>query len=187
MDLSINARLAGGAIAQGGISTGRTLSDTCELRRNLPETAPLNPYCRTVTPYLTQVKLLGAYTIPRVDVQVSATFQSIPGPQLAANVNFPSAAPSRPRLAGRCPETSAIAQINVVEPGSTYGDRLNQIDFRVGKLLRFGGTRTAVSVDLYNALNSDAILTENSNFAVWRQPLSVLSARLLKISVNFDF
>ena len=76
----------------GGISTGRTVSDTCELRRNLPETAPLNPYCRQVTPYLTQVKLLGAYTIPRVDVQVSATFQSVPGPQLAANINFPSAA-----------------------------------------------------------------------------------------------
>ena len=68
-----------------------------------------------------------------------------------------------------------------------YGDRLNQTDFRAGKVLRFGDTRTIVSVDLYNVFNSDAILTENSNFAVWRQPLSVLSARLLKFSVNFDF
>ena len=187
VDLSINARLAGGAIAQGGISTGRTISDTCELRRSLPETAPLNPYCRTVTPYLTQVKLLGAYTIPRADVQVSATFQSIPGPQLAANVNFASATAIAPSLGRPLSGNQAVAQINVVEPGSMYGDRLNQVDFRVGKLLRYGGTRTAVSVDLYNALNSDAILTENSNFAVWRQPLSVLSARLLKFSVNFDF
>ena len=46
------------------------------------------------------------------------------------------------------------------------GDRLNQTDFRAGKVLRFGDTRTIVSVDLYNVFNSDAILTENSNFAV---------------------
>ena len=81
----------------------------------------------------------------------------------------------------------AVAQVNVVESGSRYGDRLNQLDFRLGKLLRFGGTRTTLNFDLYNALNSDAVLTENSNFAVWRQPLSVLSARLMKLGVTFDF
>jgi hypothetical protein len=37
------------------------------------------------TPFLTQVKLLGAYTIPRVDIQISGTFQSVPGPPIAAN------------------------------------------------------------------------------------------------------
>ena len=35
--------------------------------------------------FLTQVKLLGTYTIPKVDVLVSATFQSLPGPQVTAN------------------------------------------------------------------------------------------------------
>ena len=45
-----------------------------------------------------------------------------------------------------------------------YGDRLNQLDFRVAKILRFGGTRTMVGVDLYNALNSSAILTYNNAF-----------------------
>ena len=186
VDFSINARLPRGTVVQGGISTGRTIDDSCELRRNLPETAPLNAFCRIVTPYLTQVKLLGSYTIPVVGVQASATFQSIPGPQLAANVNYPSAVIAlslgRP-LSGNV----AVAQVNVVEPGSRYGDRLNQLDFRLGKLLRFGGTRTTLNFDLYNALNSDAVLTENSNFAVWRQPLSVLSARLMKLGVTFDF
>ena len=28
-----------------------------------------------------------------------------------------------------------------------YADRLNQLDFRVGKLLRFGGTRAAIKCD----------------------------------------
>ena len=65
--------------------------------------------------------------------------------------------------------------------------RANQLDFRVGKIFRFNGRRAAVNVDLFNALNANPVLTENSNFAVWRQPLSILNARLVKFSVNVDF
>ena len=46
-----------------------------------------------------------------------------------------------------------------------YGDRINQLDFRVAKILRFGGTRTMLGVDLYNALNSSAILTYNAAYS----------------------
>ena len=35
-------------------------------------------FCNTSTLWLTQVKLLGAYTLP-YGIQVSGTFQSIPG------------------------------------------------------------------------------------------------------------
>ena len=38
--------------------------------------------------------------------------------------------------------------INLVAPGSMYGDRLTQLDFRVAKILRFNRTRTTVGVDL---------------------------------------
>ena len=65
VDVNVTSRLRGGVLAQGGISTGRTLTDSCEIRAAVPETTVLNPYCRVETPYLTQVKLLGAYTIPR--------------------------------------------------------------------------------------------------------------------------
>jgi hypothetical protein len=186
VDVSLNARLGGGLIAQGGISTGRTQTDNCEIRAKLPELNVLNPYCHVETPYLTQLKMLGAYTVPRIDIQASATFQSIPGPQLAANVVYASAAiaPSLGRpLSGNAPN----AQVNVVAPGTLYGDRLNQLDFRVGKIFRFGERRASVNIDLFNALNANAVLTENSAFAVWRQPLSILNARLIKFSANVDF
>jgi hypothetical protein len=36
-----------------------------------------------------------------------------------------------------------------------YGDRLNEVDFRIAKLLRFGRTRTNVGVGIYNLFNAN--------------------------------
>jgi hypothetical protein len=80
-----------------------------------------------------------------------------------------------------------VAQVNVIAPGEEYGDRLNQLDLRIGKLLRFGRSKTALNVDIYNIFNNNAALTENTSFAAFRQPLLVLNPRLVKFSVNFDF
>ena len=56
--LAVNARLRNGIVVQGGVDTGKTTRDTCEIRAKLPEIAPVNPYCHTEQP-LTQFKLLG--------------------------------------------------------------------------------------------------------------------------------
>ena len=75
----------------------------------------------------------------------------------------------------------------MIEPGTLYGDRLNQLDLRLSKLLPFGAYRTRVNADLYNALNGAPVIQENSNFAVWRTPLVVQQARVAKLSVQVDF
>jgi len=77
--------------------------------------------------------------------------------------------------------------VNIVDPGTMYGDRLNQLDLRVSKLLNWGRRRTAVNVDIYNALNSNAVQTESSVYATWRRPQSILVPRFAKISAQFDF
>ena len=79
--------------------------------------------------------------------------------------------------------------VNILAPGQ-YGDRINQLDFRVGKILKFGRTRTLVSADLYNALNSSAVLTYNNAYVpngTWLQPQTVLTARLIKIAAELTF
>jgi len=194
VDVSFNARLRQGLIVQGGFSTGRTSLDVCEIRAQLPELsvgAPFavnqtNPQCHIDSIFLTQVKLLGTYTVPRIDVQVAATFQSLPGPHVLANYVATNAI-IQPSLGRPLSGGAANATINVIEPGQTYGDRLNQLDLRFAKILRFGRTRTAINLDLYNALNANPVLTQNNNFAAWQVPLSILDARLLKISGQFDF
>ena len=45
-------------------------------------------------------------------------------------------------------------------------------------------------VDLYNALNDGAILTYNNTFVpggTWLQPLTVVTARMIRFTAEFDF
>jgi hypothetical protein len=77
--------------------------------------------------------------------------------------------------------------VNLVEPRTLYGDRINQLDLRIGKIVRFGRTRATASVDLYNALNSNAVLALNNEFAAWQAPQSILNARFAKVVLRFDF
>jgi hypothetical protein len=44
-------------------------------------------YCHLASGFLTQFSGLGTYLVPKVDVEVSTTFRSNPGVQLAANYN----------------------------------------------------------------------------------------------------
>jgi len=44
-----------------------------------------------------------------------------------------------------------------------------------------------VSVDVYNALNSNARITINQAYAAYPRPTEILNARLVKFSINYDF
>jgi hypothetical protein len=189
VEVNFTARIRNGLTFQGGTSTGRRMDDTCEIRTALPETALLDPYCHTEPPFLTDFKGLGSYTIPRIDVQVSGTFQSLPGDALEANYNVPSET-ARLSLGRPLSGNVQFANINLVEPGDVIGDRINQLDFRVGKVFRFGGKRAQIALDLYNALNGNPVESYNQAFiagGAWLVPTGILTARFAKVTAQFDF
>ncbi len=195
VDFSANARLQNGVILQGGISTGRTTSDNCDVIGNdqgavfggaAPGAGPSLRGCHVQAAFLTQVKLLGTYLVPVIDMNLAATVQSTPGPVLAANRQFTNAEiiPSLGRpLSAQAPN----ATINMLLPGDMYGDRVNQFDLRFGKTFRFGGRRASVNLDVYNLFNANPVMQENAAYAVWRTPQRIMDARLFKISGQFDF
>jgi hypothetical protein len=82
---------------------------------------------------------------------------------------------------------AANATVNLVAPGSIHGDRLQQVDVSVAKILRFGRTRTTAKVDVFNVLNDNAVLTENASYARFRSPTSILQARFVKLGFQIDF
>jgi len=170
---------------QGGTSTGRAVTDTCDVTPKLD--SPSQRFCRVVAPFATQFKGLMSYTIPKITVQVSSTIQSLPGASLAANLVVPTAEVAqtlgRP-LSGR----AASVTVNLIAPQTVFCDRINQVDFRVAKLLRFGHTRAQVGVDIFNALNSNVPQGYLQTFGpTWLRPTSVMDARFARISGQIDF
>jgi hypothetical protein len=193
--VNINARPRNGLTLQGGVNAGKTVTDSCEIRDQLPELTvvgvigPTNPYCHSDPGLVTRLSGLAAYTIPKVDVLISGTFRSDPGLPLAANwaASNQFVQPALGRLiSGSLPTLT----INLVAPGDVWGDRVNELDLRIAKILRFGRTRTNVGFDLYNVLNSSAVLSYNQNFVPnvsWLRPTLLLTSRFAKISATIDF
>jgi hypothetical protein len=185
-DVTVQARLANGLTMQGGTSTGRTVQDECGARAEVPEESPTNPYCRQVEPFLTQFKGLASYLVPRLDVQLSATFSTRPGVSLSANQIYTSSQVQD--SLGRPLAVVPNVTVNLLAPNTMFGDRIDQLDVRIGKLLRIGRTRATVSVDIVNALNSNDNLGYSPTFsATWPAPTSVLTARLFRVSAGLDF
>src|SRR5688572_26862270 len=92
VDLTLTARLRAGMTVQGGISTGKRLTDSCDIVDDVPESALLTgSYCRQSENFLTDGKLIWTYAIPKIDVSVSGLFISRPGPQISANRVVPNA------------------------------------------------------------------------------------------------
>ena len=208
VDGTLTLRFAPDMVVSAGVAVGQTAADNCHVRDVLPELStsvtgtsafgaglngsavtPISPYCRVDYGVLTQLRGFATYTIPAIDVQVSAVFQSKPGAQLAANYAVPSAA-VRASLGRDLSGGVANVTVNLVTPGTLYGDRINQVDVRIGKSLRLSGTRLRIGVDVYNVLNANAVLSYDPTFipgGPWPQPLGILTPRFLKVGADLDF
>jgi len=179
-------------VLQGGFNTAKTDTDNCALRQALPESDSLNPWCNQSTGFVTRFTALGTYMVPRVEVQVAATVRSDQGGDLAATWAAPNSATVglNRAFAGIAGNTVTV---NLIEPGTLYGDRVNQIDLRLAKILRFGRTRTNVGFDISNLTNAAPVLAYSQTFVLnqavstWLRPTSVLQARFVKFSAQIDF
>jgi hypothetical protein len=204
LDVTLDARLHNDSvIVMGGLTTGRKATNNCDVVTKIPEVLTVagirqpREFCDLQTPFLTQIKGLASYTVPRVNLQFSGTFQSKPtvgqnfpsiaSESLAANwvVSSAQVTPSLGRgLAGGIPVTT----INIVKPGVLYGDRLNQFDVRVAKIVRWEQRRISVSVDVYNVFNTSVADSYQQTFGTsWLTPLTIIPARFARIGAQFDF
>jgi hypothetical protein len=185
IDLTISARKDKLLLA-GGTGSGKTHTVNCETFDS-----PDVRFCDNSTPMLTQLKLLGSYTLP-YELQLSGTFQSIPGPALAANWSISSAiANAGPQPLGRN-LSAGTATVSLMEPNTVFGDRLNQFDLRFARLFRQNRYRFQAMVDIYNVFNAASVLAYNTTFSTaatseWLHPTDVLQGRLVKIGGQFTF
>jgi hypothetical protein len=164
-------------------------------------------FCHRESGWQTNVKGLATYNVPKVDVLVSGTFRSLPyagnefpsvqsqslgGQVLAFNIPGFLVDPNL-KLNRPFGSTQGIEFLNLVEPGKLYGDRLNAVDLRFGKILKYNTTRTQVTLDVYNLFNSNTTEVYQRSYSApgagstFLNPLSIMSARFFKITAQFDF
>ncbi|MEQ1758068.1 MAG: carboxypeptidase regulatory-like domain-containing protein [Vicinamibacterales bacterium] len=201
VDLGINARLQNGLVLNGGVSTGRTMTDNCDIVSKLPEmldigaTAAQNlpagkrsdTFCHNEEPWLTQIKAFGTYTLPKLDVQISGTFRNVNGVSVLPVITANTAALGANSTLGRAPTGTTSLNLQLLEPNQDYLDRRNELDMRFGKVIRFGRARSTISWDVFNLINNNAVITANQAAASYLRPTEILNARVMKFTVAFDF
>jgi hypothetical protein len=210
VEMSVNARVRDGLTLQGGFTTGGGTRDFCDVAAAVPEIYTqtgswlLNQQasaCRVEEPWLWAWRGLTTYIVPKIDVQVSAIMRSQPNlvatndpasNGLAQNANYFQtnaavlAALGRPIAGGATTVTLDLAKL-----GEVYPDRLNTVDMRFTKILRFGRLRTNVGVDLYNLFNANTGTSFNQNFgtdgSTWLRPNAILNPRYVRFNATVDF
>jgi hypothetical protein len=130
-------------------------------------------------PFRSDFKLAGSYSVVW-DAQVGVAFSSYAGLPLAVNW----AVPANLFPGGR---TQSVT-VNLIPPGSQYLDRWNQLDLSFRKVFSIGRYRIDGALDMFNALNSNVVLSQNQNFgSTLGQPQAVLQGRLLRLSSQIKF
>ena len=203
VDIGVTGRFGDGGTLRGGVSMGRTETDNCDVLAGNPQiggsefggadTRTFNgeSFCNTVNSNQGQVKLAGAYPFP-YGIEVSGTYQNLPGLQIAA---FRAISDDEALGLGR--DITDNDNVSIMKPFSEWGERINQVDLRLGKRFNIGGVSIKGQFDIYNLMNSGIILRENSTYPeagdagteddVWRNPVDILGGRLMKFGVLVEY
>jgi hypothetical protein len=197
-DLGFTSRVRGGNLF-GGTSIGRQTLVNCEFedpnQRRFCDQRDLG------IPYLVQFKLAGMYPLP-YGVQISGTWQGYPGVPTGTNrqdasevdtttgrildpslnVNYIVDRTIVPNL------TQTSVTIPLIEPGSKYLDRWNQIDVRLTRRFQIRNLDVQGQFDIFNVLNSNSVLGEIENFGpTLGRPTAILQGRLFAVGAQLNF
>jgi len=138
-----------------------------------------------------QYKMIVSYDVPWQGLRLSSNFQSLPGPGLQGGVIYSSADVTTALDRGL--SGGGNKTVNVINPNTVFGDRLNQLDLRFSKIFKVReGSAVDANFDIYNSFNSDAVLSQTTTYSgvnggAWRKPTAVIQGRIFKFGMRWDF
>jgi hypothetical protein len=141
-----------------------------------------------------QLKFNGVYPLPWWGIHTSGVLQVIPGGPVNAIRSYTNAeiAPALGRNLSACPATgtcSATVNVNLYPNDVTlFESRIMQLDWRFGKGFQFGGKRLEATMDIYNLLNENTVVTQVTTFGpTWQRPTRILAGRTARLGAQFNF
>ena len=193
VNFNVNARMRNGLFVSVGTSTGRRVDDDCHVVINYGNPNPRG--CRDHDPWQTTIRGLGSYTVPKIDVLVSATLRSQPPLELGADWVVANTV-IRDLLGGVTPpgfNVNGNTTIDLTDPDHRLfaDNRRTQVDMRFAKVVRLGRTRTDVGVDLWNVFNTNYATGYEDSFVVgddsWATPQTIYPPRFVRLNFTVGF
>ncbi len=184
-DANINARL-GRSTVFAGASWDRQIRIECE------QADPNNlRFCDQSTfgmPYRTMVKAAGTYPLP-YGFEISGSFQSYPGGSQEVDNNEPWLDVNYNVTRSILPAlVQSSVTVPLIQPGTKYLPRMNQLDVRFAKVVRVGRVRLRGQFDVFNATNSSSILAVGETFGPALDRVNqILPGRVFGLSMRVDF
>ncbi|MGE3510965.1 MAG: carboxypeptidase regulatory-like domain-containing protein [Vicinamibacterales bacterium] len=223
-EVNSQGRLPKGGTFLVSSTTARTVTRMCDgTPAGLPDAPRGNPsdpnvyrFCDRFNlpneyngvPFRTDFKLAGSYPLPWWDVQLSATFTSMPGRSAGNLVEIDQVLPinwlisrttryTAEQCAGRPCTAGALVVPNMTEaqilvplaPAGTerFLERQNQLNVSVRKTFTVGRARYSAEFDVYNVLNADTIvdvISNNYGTATYDVPSQVLPGRMPRVALR---
>jgi hypothetical protein len=176
VDLTLNVRWRGASL-NGGTSTGRTTSVTCDVQD--PNDLLFCDQTQYDVPMRTMFRLSGTYGLP-LGIRASGVFQSLPGG--ARQLTYVVTRAVLPALT----QPSVTARLN--RPNTLFLDRVNQLDVNFSKTVRTAGVEIRPEVAIFNALNANPVTGQINAFGPnLDRVTAILPGRLVRFGVTVKY
>jgi hypothetical protein len=184
-DMDITARIGGGSIF-AGMSWDQQIRVECDTDN--PNDLRFCDQSVFGMPFRTIFKMAGTYPLP-YGVEVSGSLQSYAGGSQSIDngeswqdVEYNVTRRVLPGL------VQSSVTVPLIQPGTKYLPRMNQLDIRFGRVFEIGRVRARGQFDIFNATNSSSILSMGETFGpALDQVNQILPARVYGVSMRVDF
>jgi hypothetical protein len=176
VDVSVNVRWRGASL-NGGTSTGRTRSVTCDVQD--PNSLLYCDQTEYDVPFRTLFRLSGTYGLP-FGIRASGVFQSLPGS--ARQLTYLVTRAVLPGLT----QPSVTTRLN--EPNTLFLDTVNQVDLSFSKSVRASGVEIRPEIAIFNAFNANPVTGQTNAFgANLDRVTAILPGRLVRFGLTVKY
>jgi Carboxypeptidase regulatory-like domain len=185
IDLTGQSRLPHGINVSGGLNIGRTHTNTCFVI----DSPQALRFCDTRPPFQPNMSFVGVVPLPWYGMSTSFTYRDYPGFQISATQQYTAAQTTLPPGRGFASGQTGTVNVQLIEPGTMFGPRQRQLDFRLSKRFRFATTRrVSANLDVSNLFNTSTATGINTTFGPnWMRATGIQKGRWAKLGVQLDF